>query len=79
MQEKESWDMKENTEKIEAAAKKKDEGNAWFKMEKYARASKRYGKVTHQAFCLKERLKPVLHCTDASMICSISGFKLHRV
>uniref|UniRef100_A0A0E0G6R8 peptidylprolyl isomerase n=2 Tax=Oryza TaxID=4527 RepID=A0A0E0G6R8_ORYNI len=43
--EKESWDMKENTEKIEAAAKKKDEGNAWFKMEKYARASKRYGKA----------------------------------
>ncbi|CAM0945516.1 unnamed protein product [Alopecurus aequalis] len=43
--EKESWDMKDNTEKIEAAAKKKDEGNVWFKMGKYARASKRYGKA----------------------------------
>ncbi|KAJ8428476.1 hypothetical protein Cgig2_029929 [Carnegiea gigantea] len=42
--EKESWDM--NTqEKIEAAAKKKEEGNALFKAGKYARASKRYEKV----------------------------------
>ena len=45
MQEKESWELKDNAEKIEAAAKKKDEGNVWFKMGKYARASKRYGKV----------------------------------
>lgn len=37
--------MKSNTEKIEAAAKKKDEGNVWFKMGKYAKASKRYDKV----------------------------------
>ncbi|GJN21089.1 hypothetical protein PR202_gb08537 [Eleusine coracana subsp. coracana] len=43
--EKESWDLKDNTEKIEAAAKKKDEGNVWFKIGKYARASKRYGKA----------------------------------
>ncbi|KAG8058921.1 hypothetical protein GUJ93_ZPchr0002g23288 [Zizania palustris] len=43
--EKESWDIKGNTEKIEAAAKKKDEGNVWFKMGKYDRASKRYGKA----------------------------------
>lgn len=43
-QEKESWDM--NTpEKIEAAGKKKEEGNALFKAGKYARASKRYEKV----------------------------------
>lgn len=43
-QEKESWDM--NTEeKIEAAGKKKEEGNALFKSKKYARASKRYEKV----------------------------------
>lgn len=42
--EKESWDM--NTqEKIEAAAKKKEEGNALFKAGKYARASKRYEKA----------------------------------
>ena len=32
-------------EKIEAAAKKKDEGNATFKMGKYAKASKRHEKV----------------------------------
>ncbi|KOM58390.1 hypothetical protein LR48_Vigan11g142400 [Vigna angularis] len=43
-QEKESWDM--NTpEKIEAAGKKKEEGNALFKAGKYARASKRYEKA----------------------------------
>lgn len=43
-QDKESWDM--NTEeKIEAAGKKKEEGNALFKAGKYARASKRYEKV----------------------------------
>jgi hypothetical protein len=49
-QEKESWDLKSNTEKIGAAAKKKDEGNAWFKMGKYAKASKRYDKVRRQVF-----------------------------
>ncbi|CAI9107345.1 OLC1v1006676C1 [Oldenlandia corymbosa var. corymbosa] len=42
--EKESWDM--NTqEKIEAAGRKKEEGNALFKAGKYARASKRYEKA----------------------------------
>jgi len=45
MQEKESWDL--NTpEKIEAAGKKKEEGNALFKVGKYERASKRYEKVS---------------------------------
>lgn len=45
LQEKESWDM--NTEeKIEAAGKKKEEGNALFKIGKYTRASKRYEKVS---------------------------------
>lgn len=48
IQDKESWDLKSNAEKIEAAAKKKDEGNAWFKMGKYAKASKRYEKVKWQ-------------------------------
>ncbi|GJN03225.1 hypothetical protein PR202_ga20645 [Eleusine coracana subsp. coracana] len=42
---KESWDLKSNAEKIEAAAKKKEEGNVWFKMGKYAKASKRYEKA----------------------------------
>ncbi|KAF3456703.1 hypothetical protein FNV43_RR01357 [Rhamnella rubrinervis] len=44
VKEKESWDM--NTqEKIEAARKKKEEGNALFKAGKYLRASKRYEKA----------------------------------
>lgn len=34
-----------NQEKIEAAARKKEEGNAAFKAGKYVRASKRYEKV----------------------------------
>ncbi|KAK6940480.1 FKBP-type peptidyl-prolyl cis-trans isomerase domain [Dillenia turbinata] len=44
VKDKESWDM--NTEeKIEAAAKKKEEGNVLFKARKYERASKRYEKA----------------------------------
>lgn len=44
VKEKESWDM--NTEeKIEAAGKKKGEGNVLFKAGKYSRASKRYEKA----------------------------------
>ncbi|KAJ8559394.1 hypothetical protein K7X08_003452 [Anisodus acutangulus] len=44
VKDKESWDM--NTpEKIEAAGKKKEEGNALFKAGKHARASKRYEKA----------------------------------
>ncbi|XP_010482107.1 PREDICTED: peptidyl-prolyl cis-trans isomerase FKBP65 [Camelina sativa] len=41
IKEKESWDM-DTKEKIEAAGKKKEEGNVLFKNGKYARASKRY-------------------------------------
>ncbi|XP_020096089.1 70 kDa peptidyl-prolyl isomerase-like [Ananas comosus] len=41
---KESWDIN-NAEKIEAAGKKKEEGNALFKLGKYERASKRYEKA----------------------------------
>ena len=48
--------MKDNAEKIEAAAKKKDEGNVWFKMGKYDRASKRYGKVKTSNLLLKVTL-----------------------
>ena len=47
--------MNDNAEKIEAAAKKKEEGNAVFKLGKYAKASKRYEKVCsliHQLFSL---------------------------
>lgn len=43
-QDKESWDM-DTAEKIEAAGKKKEEGNALFKAGKYLRASRRYEKV----------------------------------
>ncbi|XP_062109273.1 70 kDa peptidyl-prolyl isomerase-like [Humulus lupulus] len=44
VKEKESWDMS-TPEKIEAAGKKKEEGNAVFKAGKYERASKRYEKA----------------------------------
>ncbi|KAJ4778977.1 Peptidylprolyl isomerase [Rhynchospora pubera] len=44
VKEKESWDLN-NAEKIEAAGKKKEEGNAIFKSGKYAKASKRYEKA----------------------------------
>ncbi|KAL0460443.1 UNVERIFIED_CONTAM: Peptidyl-prolyl cis-trans isomerase FKBP65 [Sesamum latifolium] len=44
VKEKESWDM-DTTEKIEAAGKKKEEGNVLFKAGKYIRASKRYEKA----------------------------------
>lgn len=42
--EKESWDMNTD-EKIEAAGKKKEEGNVLFKAGKYVKASKRYEKA----------------------------------
>ena len=45
MQEKESWDLNKAEEKIEAAGKKKEEGNVLFKAGKYERASRRYEKV----------------------------------
>ncbi|KAL2239665.1 peptidyl-prolyl cis-trans isomerase FKBP62 [Sesamum indicum] len=44
VKEKESWDM-DTAEKIEAAGKKKEEGNVLFKAGKYVRASKRYEKA----------------------------------
>ncbi|KAK8963005.1 70 kDa peptidyl-prolyl isomerase [Platanthera guangdongensis] len=44
VKDKESWDMN-TAEKIEAAARKKEEGNALFKLGKYQRASKRYEKA----------------------------------
>ncbi|KAK4482977.1 hypothetical protein RD792_010151 [Penstemon davidsonii] len=44
VKDKESWDMS-TEEKIEAAGKKKEEGNALFKSGKYLRASKRYEKA----------------------------------
>ncbi|KAE8676287.1 70 kDa peptidyl-prolyl isomerase [Hibiscus syriacus] len=44
IKDKESWDMN-TTEKIEAAGKKKEEGNVFFKAGKYVKASKRYEKA----------------------------------
>ncbi|KAL1339236.1 hypothetical protein AAHE18_U020500 [Arachis hypogaea] len=44
VKDKESWDM-ETPEKIEAAGKKKEEGNALFRAGKYVKASKRYEKA----------------------------------
>eukprot|EP00253_Pinus_taeda_P025639 PITA_25639 len=45
IKEKESWDM-DTAEKIEAAGKKKEDGNAIFKAGKYLRASKKYDKAS---------------------------------
>lgn len=44
LQEKESWELS-TPEKIEAAGKKKEEGNVLFKAGKYDRASRRYEQV----------------------------------
>lgn len=44
VKEKESWDM-DTPEKIEAAGKKKEDGNALFKAGKYMRASRKYEKA----------------------------------
>ncbi|XP_030467348.1 peptidyl-prolyl cis-trans isomerase FKBP62-like [Syzygium oleosum] len=44
VKEKESWEMN-NQEKIDTAARKKEEGNASFKAGKYERASRRYEKA----------------------------------
>ncbi|XP_078432419.1 70 kDa peptidyl-prolyl isomerase-like [Wolffia australiana] len=44
VKEKESWDLN-TAEKIEAAGKKKEEGNVFFKQGKFLRASKRYEKA----------------------------------
>ncbi|WVZ92054.1 hypothetical protein U9M48_038150 [Paspalum notatum var. saurae] len=44
VKDKESWDLN-NEEKIQTSGKKKEEGNALFKLGKYARASKRYEKA----------------------------------
>ena len=41
---KESWDM-DTLEKIEAARKKKEDGNLLYKLEKYVRASNKYEKM----------------------------------
>ncbi|KAL2965790.1 hypothetical protein AAZX31_16G081100 [Glycine max] len=54
--EKESWDM-DTPEKIEAAGKKKEEGNALFKAGKYARASKRYEKFIEYDTAFSEEEK----------------------
>ena len=40
-----------NQEKVEAAGKKKEEGNVLFKSGKFARASKRYEKVSNYSTC----------------------------
>lgn len=45
IKDKESWDMNTTQEKIEAAGKKKEEGNAFFKAGKYLKAVKRYEKA----------------------------------
>ncbi|KAM7255038.1 hypothetical protein ACFE04_020279 [Oxalis oulophora] len=82
--EKESWDM--NTEeKIEAAGKKKEQGNALFKAGKYARASKRYEKAVKfidydTAFSDEEKkqskaLKVACNLNDAACKLKLKDYK----
>jgi len=71
--------LKTNTEKIEAAAKKKDEGNVWFKMGKYAKASKRYEKVKWQWQCTQDA-KYLLLLSNGPLLTPFSlqsGCKIH--
>ncbi|KAD4584374.1 hypothetical protein E3N88_21975 [Mikania micrantha] len=49
VKDKESWDMNTTQEKIEAAGKKKEEGNAFFKAGKYKKAVKRREKKQAKA------------------------------
>ena len=82
--EKESWDM--NTpEKIEAAGKKKEEGNTLFKAGKYTRASKRYEKAVKyieydSAFSEEDKkqakaLKVVCNLNDAACKLKLKEYK----
>lgn len=81
LQEKESWDMN-TAEKIEAAAKKKEEGNALFKMGKYMRASKRYEKVLfyvfHQFLVSLSHIIILIFVTYLFCYSLCTGFKVHR-
>ncbi|XP_004290160.1 PREDICTED: peptidyl-prolyl cis-trans isomerase FKBP62 [Fragaria vesca subsp. vesca] len=84
VKDKESWDM--NTpEKIEAAGKKKEEGNAFFKAGKYAKASKRYEKAVKYieydtAFAEEEKkqakaLKVACNLNDAASKLKLKEYK----
>ncbi|XVE84634.1 hypothetical protein DITRI_Ditri17bG0028400 [Diplodiscus trichospermus] len=85
LKEKESWDM--NTqEKIEAAGKKKEEGNALFKAGKYERASKQYEKAVKfieydSSFGDEEKqqtklLKVTCNLNDAACKLKLKDYKL---
>lgn len=68
-------------EKIEAAGKKKEEGNTLFKAGKYARASKRYERVRTQTcsscyVCLKENHVWVV---EFNIKFCMTGCQVHRV
>ncbi|KAF5962077.1 hypothetical protein HYC85_003286 [Camellia sinensis] len=56
VKEKESWEMS-TQEKVEAAGKKKEEGNALFKAGKYERASNRYEKLLFCEIDIKKALE----------------------
>ncbi|KAK7395412.1 hypothetical protein VNO78_15970 [Psophocarpus tetragonolobus] len=82
--EKESWDLN-TTEKLEAAGKKKEEGNVLFKAGKYARASKRYDKgvkyIEHDSsFAEKEKnqaktLKVACNLNNAACKLKLKDYK----
>nr|XP_025637978.1 peptidyl-prolyl cis-trans isomerase FKBP62-like [Arachis hypogaea] len=84
MKDKESWDI-ETPEKIEAAGKKKEEGNALFRAGKYAKASKRYEKAIKfieydTNFSIKEKksakdLKIACNLNDAACKLKLKDYK----
>ncbi|KAI4319298.1 hypothetical protein MLD38_032916 [Melastoma candidum] len=84
VKDKESWDMN-TAEKIEAAGKKKEEGNLLFKAGKHARASKRYEKASKlieydSAFSDEEKkqakvLKVACKLNDAACKLKLKDFK----
>ncbi|KAK4409169.1 Peptidyl-prolyl cis-trans isomerase FKBP65 [Sesamum angolense] len=83
VKDKESWDM--NTEeKIEAAGKKKEEGNALFKAGKYVKASKRYEKaakyIEYDSFSEEEKkrskaLKVTCNLNNAACKLKLKDYK----
>ena len=69
-------------EKIEAAGKKKEEGNTLFKAGKYARASKRYEKVYifHQWLPRFNLIGEVYICCDTHLKdFEIAGCQVYRI
>lgn len=69
-------------EKIEAAGKKKEEGNALFKAAKYERASKRYEKVflcTGLQEMISSCLSRLSFISNHKTLILVTGCEIHRI